>query len=228
VDGAARGSAAVLTITVDRAHRVTARFVAAPTFADLAAASPAARLAVAELAARGITQGYGDGTFGPVDDALRAQMAALLVRAMGWTGERAPTPFSDRGGVDDELWAAIGILARHDVARGYGDGTFDTLGPVLDAQAISFVVRAMVAAGRWQEQPDDPALYPNVPASSGHRQDLATYVRYAGPVRGTATATGDFPAWEQPASRAWFAYVLWRALASDLGTDQPGSGGYVP
>lgn len=230
VDGAARGSAAVLTITVDRAHRVTARFVAAPSFADLADASPAARLAVAQLAARGIAQGCDPVTarFCPVDDALRAQMAALLVRAMGWGGERTPTPFSDRGGVDDELWADIGILASHGVARGYGDGTFDTLGPVLNVQTIAFVARAMVAQGRWQEQPDDPALYPNVPASTGHRQDLATYVHYAGPVRGTATATSDFPAWDQPASRAWFAYVLWRALASDLGTDQPGSGGYVP
>jgi hypothetical protein len=227
VDGAARGAAAVLTITVDRAHSVTARFVAAPTFTDLRDASDAAQVAAAQLAARGIVQGYGDGTFGPTDDALRAQIAALLVRAMGWTGESAPVPFSDRNGVDDELWAAIGILASRDVARGYGDGTFDTTGPVLNAQAIAFVTRAMVAAGRWQEQPDDPALYPQVPASSGHRQDLATYVHYAGPVRGTG-ATSDFSAWDQPASRAWFAFVLWRALASDLGTDQPGSGGYVP
>jgi len=229
VDGTARGAAAVLTITVDRAHSVTARFVAAPTFADLTDASPAARLAVAQLAARGIAQGCDPeaGHFCPTDDALRAQMAALIVRAMGWGGESAPTPFSDRGGVDDELWADIGILARHDVARGYGDGTFDTLGPVLNAQALSFVTRAMVAKGYWQEQPDDPTLYPAVPASSGHRQDLATYVHYAGPVRGTVP-TSDFAAWDQPASRAWFAYVLWRALASNLGNDQPGSSGYVP
>lgn len=228
IDGTPRGFAAVLTLTLDSAHSVVARFVVAPAFADLAAASPAARLAVAQLAARGIARGDGDGTFGPTDPALRAQMAAFLVRAMGWTGESAPNPFSDRGGVDDELWADIGILAGRSVARGYGDGTFDTLGPVLNAQAISFVARAMVAAGRWQPQPDDPAHYSAVPISSGHRQDLATYVRYAGPVRGTVTATDSFDSWDQPATRAWFAFVLWRALASDGGTDQPGSAGYVP
>ena len=230
VDGVARGAAAVLTITVDRAHSVTARFVAMPTFADLADASAAARIATAELAARGIVQGCDPAasSFCPTDDALRAQMAALIVRAMGWGGGNVPAPFSDRGGVDDELWADIGILASHDVARGYGDGTFGTLGPILNAQAISFVTRAMVAAGRWQEQPDDATIYPDVPASSGHRQDLVTYVHYAGPVRGIPTATSDFSSWDQPASRAWFAFVLWRALDSDLGTDWQGSTGYVP
>lgn len=231
VDGFERGAAAVLTMTLEAAHTVQARFVAAPAFADLADASPAARLAVAQLAARGIVQGCdpGAGRFCPTDDALRAQMAALLVRAMGWSGERAITnPFTDRDGVDDELWADIGILASHGVARGYGDGTYDTRGPVLNAQAISLVARAMVARGYWQEQPDDPALYPAVPATSGHRQDLATYVHYAGPVRGTTTATAAFNEWDQPTSRAWFAYVLWRAIASDIGTDQPGFRGYFP
>lgn len=39
------------------------------------------------------------------------------------------------------------LLADHDVARGYGDGTFQPLGNVLQAQAISLFTRAMVGKG---------------------------------------------------------------------------------
>src|SRR3712207_7096579 len=49
---------------------------------------------------------------------------------------------------------------------------------VLNAQVISFITRAMVTKGYWQAQPDNPTLYPDVPAASGHRTDLATYAFY--------------------------------------------------
>ncbi|CAA9584952.1 MAG: hypothetical protein AVDCRST_MAG88-3805, partial [uncultured Thermomicrobiales bacterium] len=52
------------------------------------------------------------------------------------------------------------------------------------------------------------------------RQDLATYVHYAGPVRGTATATQHWAGWDQPASRAWFAFAQWQALDSYFGVDR--------
>lgn len=82
---------------------------------------------------------------------------------------------------------------------------------------ISFITRAMVDAGYWTFQPDDNAVYPNVAPGSGHRQDLATYVHYAGLVRGTSGATGDFDGWDQPSSRAYFALALWQALDSHFG-----------
>ena len=93
---------------------------------------------------------------------------------------------------------------------------------VLQAQAISFIARAMVAKGYWQYQPDNPALYPNVPATSGHRVDLATYVAHAGALPGTdATAPwGGGTGWDQPATRGWFAAVLWQALDSHWGVDR--------
>ncbi len=60
------------------------------------------------------------------------------------------------------------------MARGYQDGSYKPTNKVLNAQVISFITRAMVTKGYWQAQPDDPALYPDVPAASGHRADLAT------------------------------------------------------
>jgi hypothetical protein len=145
-------------------------------------------------------------------------MAALIARAMGWEAEVHANPFPDRGPIDAALWDDVGTLAHYGVARGFPDGTYKPTQPVLQAQAVSFVTRAMVAKGYWTPQPDNPAHYPNVPAGSGHRQDLATYVHYAGPVPGTNPAV-SWPGWNQPISRSGFATTLWQALYSHFGAD---------
>ncbi|CAA9542216.1 MAG: hypothetical protein AVDCRST_MAG88-105, partial [uncultured Thermomicrobiales bacterium] len=98
----------------------------------------------------------------------------------------------------------MGTLSGYGVARGFPDGTYKPTEPVLQAQVVSFVTRAMVAKGYWTLQRDDPRLYPNVPAGSGHRQDLTTYVHYAGAVPGT-DPTAAWPGWNQPIGRSGFA-----------------------
>jgi hypothetical protein len=208
-----------LTLTLSADTTITATFAPRPQFTDAMPSDTGAAEAIAQLAARGIIKGCDPaaGLFCPTDPTLRAQMAALIVRAMGWGNENPANPFGDRDGVDDELWRAIAILADHGVAKGYGDGTYGTTGPVLNAQVISFITRAMVDKGYWAQQPDDPRIYPDVPSSSGHRQDLVTYAHYAGAIRGTGSATDPFIGWDQPATRAWFAFALWQALDSHFG-----------
>ncbi|HEY8598084.1 MAG TPA: S-layer homology domain-containing protein [Thermomicrobiales bacterium] len=180
-----------------------------PTFCDIRASDPAYG-AVTTLAALEIVRGYENGCFGPGDTVLRAQMAALIARAMVWDSEVRGNPFPDRNGVDDGLWQAVGTLAGRGVVRGYPDGTFDPTGAVLHAQTISFITRAMVSSNLWLQQQDDPNLYPEVPLSSGHRTDIATYVAYAGALP-DRPITGALD-WDQPSSRAWFARALWQAL----------------
>jgi uncharacterized repeat protein (TIGR02543 family) len=213
VDGSAAGWASPATLTMRAKRVVRATFAPIPPLRDLPA-DPARAVAVRELAARGIIRGCDAeaGLFCPTDPIARAQMAALIVRAMGWPPSGVSVPFSDRGPVDDELWAAVGTLAARGVARGYGDGTYDPTGPVLQVQTIAFITRAMVGQGWWQEQPDNPALYPGVPAASGHREDIATWVRYAGLIPGTSATDERWPAWSVPAEREWFALALWTAL----------------
>jgi hypothetical protein len=222
LDGQFVGWANPLTLTVGGPRAATATFAPRQSFADAGPDQTGATEAIAQLAARGIVKGCDPtaGLFCPTDPTLRAQMAALIVRAMGWGGETAPNPFPDRAGVDDELWRAVAILAAHGVAEGYGDGTYGTADPVLNAQVISFITRAMVDAGHWQFQPDDGSVYPNVPASSGHSVDLATYAYYAGPVRGTESANAEFGGWDQSSSRAYFTFALWQALDSFWGIDR--------
>ncbi len=203
-----------LTLTLTRDTTVTPVFAPRPTFGDLPP-DPATADAVIALTARGVVKGYQDGTFGPFAKTARAQMAAFIARAMGWDTENRGNPFPDRGEVDADLWRNVGTIAARGVARGYQDGTYGPLQPVLHVQVISFVTRAMIARQLWQPQPDEAALYPNVPASSGHREDLATFVHYAGAIP-DRPATAAWDDWDTPASRGWFARVLWQALERTL------------
>ena len=203
VDGVFQGWSATLDLTMNGDHTVQAIFRTPETFSDVPAGSFGSN-AIAELTTRGIIKGYEDGSFGPSNFVLRAQIAALVGRAMGsdpasgpgvgpatWATEDHGNTFTDRNGVDEELWRTIGSLAFHDVARGYGDGTYDPTGTVSHAQAISLITRAMVAKGYWVQQPDDASIYTAIPAGSGHRADVATFVHYAGalPLTTRPTAT---------------------------------------
>jgi len=159
-----------------------------------------------------VIRGYENGCFGPNDTTLRAQMAALIARAMGWEAESWPNPFPDQDYVDADLWRNVGTLNHYGVALGYPDGRYRPTVDVLRVQTISFITRAMVARGRWVQQPDNPGVYPNVPVTSGHRADLATYATYVGLVPGTSAASQGWGDWDQPATRGWFAEALWQAL----------------
>jgi hypothetical protein len=226
VDGTAAGQVNPLHLTMGANHTVVATFSAspAPTFTDVKPSDPAAA-AINQLVLQGVIQGYGDGTFGPADPTLRAQMAAMIARAMGWDAEDHGNPFPDqcdpqgpydpnKNCVDPALWRNVGTLAFYNVAKGFQDGTYGPRNEVAYAQAVSFITRAMVAKGYWQNQPDtDPAVYPNV-TDQTHRNDIATYVHYAGRLPGTDTTHQDLPNWDKSSSRAWFALALTQALNS--------------
>jgi len=233
LDGVPVGWSPTLTVTMDGPHTAVANFVARPSFIDVGADGTGGPEAIAQLAARGIVHGYQSGYFGPQDGALRAQMAALITRAMGWDGEVHANPFWDRCApnnpqdcIDLELWSAVATLNSRDVARGYQDAICGALAPcygprdsVLNAQIISFITRAMVAHAYWQRQPDDPRLYPEV-TDATHRGDIATYVHYAGAIPESIGSGPTFGgSWAAPATREWLALALWRALDSYLGAD---------
>lgn len=178
---------------------------------DLAGGDPAYG-AISNLVAFDVIRGDANGYFNPTQTTLRCQMAAFICRAMGWDKEDHGNPFTDRDGVDDDLWRNIGTLAYYGVAHGYGDGTFGTLDPVLNAQTISFITRAMVVAGYWQQQPTDPQIYGGVLNGTGHEQDTTTYVHYVGPVPDTASSSESWSAYDHASSRAWFTRAQWPAF----------------
>lgn len=222
VDGTARGWANPLSLQMDSAHTVSAGFVQRPNFSDVPTSNPAFE-AIGQLAARGIIRGYDATTFGPDDQVLRAQMAALIARAMAWDREDYGNGFPDQQGVDSTLWRNVGALAHYGVAKGYDDGRggtyYDPTGQVLHAQTISFITRAMIAKGYWQLQPVNAGLYGGILNGTGHEADVATYLHYTRALGGIPDypENGGFASWNQPASRAWFARALWLALDSAQG-----------
>jgi len=202
--------ALVLNLAIQGA---TVPSVAAATtsFCDVPSSAPYYE-AVTQLSAQGIIKGYDNGCFGPNDTTLRAQMAALIARTVRWDGEDHGNSFPDKGSVDNDLWRNVGTLAYYDVARGYQDGTYQPTNEVLYAQTISFITRALVRVNYWQPQADNPAVYPNIPASSGHRADISTYVAYAGPVPNWPSTPQPWTNWNSASTRSWFAMALWQAI----------------
>ena len=226
VDDAFAGFLNPLTLTMNANHRAVATFATAPVFSD-SANSPYQR-AITTLAAYGAILGYtpeacqraglGSPCFGPNDRVSRAQMAALIARAMGWGAEDHGNPFNDRGGLDANLWRNVGTLAFYGVAYGYGGGAFGPNDEVSYLQSISFITRAMVAKGYWvRAQADDATIAPNISATSAHRLDLVTFVQHAGTLP-TFPNSASQASWQQPATRGWYAAALLQALNSRFAT----------
>ncbi len=109
---------------------------------------------IAWLVAQGITQGYGDDTFGPGLAITRQAMAAFLYREAGNPDGEAPecdtSPFVDVP-TDHPFCGEIAWLAGQGVSIGFHDGTFGT---------DSVITRQAMAAFMWRlallEDPGDP------------------------------------------------------------------------
>ncbi len=250
VDGVKRGWAVPLTLTLDTGHNVLATFAPTVTFGDVPS-NRADAVAITELATRGTIRGYANGNYGPDDGVQRAQMAALIARATGagpgtptngtltppaclsagtWDCEDWGSSFSDRNGLDANLWRNVGALQHYQVAFGYDGAACAARGvaspcyaptaPVSYIETVVFITRAMIARGYWVAQPNAPQPYAGVPAIFA--ATVATYHSY----------TGGVPAppinWNAGATRGWFARALWQALNTYWGTDLPNLGGYVP
>ena len=189
----------------------------AALFADVAQADPACP-AIYALTQAGVIQGYATAppTFGPADGVQRAQMAAFLVRALGWGGRpTGPRTFTDFDGLVAELRDAVLVLANacdaggNCVVRGYGDGRFGPTAPVSHAQVVALVARAFALdpAAAWVPAPPGCPAAASVPAV--HAGEVCTYVANAGAIPAAPTTAEG---WDAPATRGWVARVLWQAL----------------
>ena len=87
-------------------------------------------------------------------------------RPFGWQNLAAPNPFPDRCAAACTPW---GTTAPCYLPRA----------EVLHIQVVSLITRAMEAARLWTgATQDNPALFANVPTSTGERLDLVTYYNY--------------------------------------------------
>jgi hypothetical protein len=173
-------------------------------FSDVAATDPACG-AILKLAARGVVNGYPDGTFRPQNPVTRAEFAKMAVLAFDRTPDPAgPLPFSDVAG----HWAAVhGYLqtaVAMDAVNGFPDGTFRPNAPISRAQAVK------VAASSLHLVPGGTGPYTDVPANAWYAGWVA--VGHRARLIGTAA---EFPVWtgtsfagDTAATRAEAAMVL--------------------
>jgi hypothetical protein len=188
-------------------------------FSDVANNSPEA-YPTSRLYSLGITTGTAPGYYDPGSPVPRYQMATFIARAMGWQYEEWwDYTFSDIGWLPYEHQRHIRALAHYGVARGYEPATCAAFGRaypcfvpednITNIQTIAFISRANVAKLTWGSFPDDPAVYPGVPAA--HRQDATIYVKNSA----AAPDTDIFSNWywnSWATNRGWYARALWEAL----------------
>lgn len=121
-----------------------------PRFSDLSAAHWANGF-VAVHEELGVIRGYPDGTFGPERTVTRAELAVLLVRALGVAvNVPAPVgglPFRDRAAIPPWAAGAVAEAARRGLVSGYPDGSFRPGAPVSRAEAATAIVRLLEERG---------------------------------------------------------------------------------
>jgi subtilisin family serine protease len=114
---------------------------AAVTFTDVDPGSVHAG-AISCLAWWGLSEGNGDGTYGPGRSLSRAQAASLLARTIAAAAAPLPTGPSRFDDIAGSVHAAnIEALAAAGIVGGTGPTTFDPSGTVTRAQMATFLVR---------------------------------------------------------------------------------------
>ena len=101
--------------------------------------------AIEALAERGIISGYEDDTFRPDNTMTRAEFAAIVVRALGFTPAETDV-FSD---VSSDKWYTpyIGTAYTYGIVTGRTADTFDTDGTITRQEAAVMIARAAALCG---------------------------------------------------------------------------------
>jgi hypothetical protein len=129
------------------------------------------------LGSHGLTSGFLDGTFRPTRGLDRQALAVYLARydghRFGAVTDCTTKPFPDVA-VGHPFCAEIAWAGRHDILRGYADGSFRPGGPV-SRQAFAAALHRF--AHEKSSDPDcPPAPFPDVPASSPFCEHIAWLV----------------------------------------------------
>ncbi len=120
------------------------------SFSDVPFVHPNAE-AIEYVKARGVVQGYSDGTFKPDKKINRAEFVKMIVGILPqYTDTKcwAPPPFSD---TDAESWyaAALCTARNNGLIQGYPDGTFRPAAPINFAEAAKIISGSTETMGQF-------------------------------------------------------------------------------
>lgn len=127
---------------------------------------------IMDLAEKGIVVGYSDGRYGINDNITRAEVAVMLVRALGLSIDGLESPFTD---VPSTHWAAghIAAAANAKILNGYGDGRFGPANKITRAELAVMVANAY----KFNINPNNIIYFNDVPSdfwAGYHIQVLAS------------------------------------------------------
>lgn len=137
------------------------------------------------LAAKGISQGWPDGTFRPLSIVTREATASFLYRLAGSPALTLParSPFPDVSPASTH-YRAIVWMVQQQITHGYGDGTFRPLSSVNRDALAAFLYRLAKGAPASLPAP----AFPDVPASNPFVKEIA-WLASAGVTRGWPDGT---------------------------------------
>ena len=131
--------------------------------------------AVNVLSALGVVDGFEDGTYKPEQTVTRAQMAKLIVTALGVADYASATTsqFSDMG---NATWAIpyVEYAANLNIVNGVGNGKFSPNNTVTYEQVATMIVRALGFTDKCNEMNGSwPAIYIQKATALGLFNDVA-------------------------------------------------------
>ncbi len=170
-DGAGTGSATSVDIPLSTdVGGINLTLAQAPVFPDVALGT-AFFNEISWLAARGVTGGFPDGTYRPLDVIHRDAMAAFIYRAAGRPEFRAPavSPFRDLA-TTAPFYKEITWLKSKGIATGYPDGTYRPLGAINRDAMAAFLYRMARGIGCFLPTAEVPVFVDNPLDGSFHNE----------------------------------------------------------
>lgn len=156
------------------------------------------------LASTGITYGYSDGTFRPLNPVTRGAMSAFLYRFHS-SPSYTPlmrSPFRDVP-VSDPFYTSISWLSSSGITAGYSDGTYRTTNPVTRGSMAAFLYRT---AGSPAYTPPPTSAFSDVKTTDTFYK-VISWLASTGITVGYAD--GEFKQ-ERPVTRGAMAAFLYR------------------
>ncbi|GIO41351.1 polysaccharide lyase family 8 super-sandwich domain-containing protein [Paenibacillus apis] len=146
-DGTFKPDAAItraeFTVMLAKALKLEAAGSAA-AFTDEATIGGWAKQEIANAVEAGIVSGYADGSFRPDARITRAEMAAMIARALKLSVEEsATTGFADDKDIPQWAKSAIEAVRRLGIVSGRGDNKFVPSGTATRAEAVTLLVRTL-------------------------------------------------------------------------------------
>ncbi|HZG79758.1 MAG TPA: S-layer homology domain-containing protein, partial [Brevibacillus sp.] len=116
----------------------------------------------------GLMNGYANGTFNPQGGITRAEMATIVYKYLGLTGDGMPNNFND---VPADHWATqiIAAVSESGLMNGYPDGTFHPQKTLTRAETVTIINRL---TNKIQLSPVNGQSWPDVPPTHWAYKDI--------------------------------------------------------